>query len=348
MGMRRTVAAGVAVAAVLAVGGCGAAVESGQKSSAVGPAAAGAPTAGVPMAPGTVAGALPSGAPGAGATGGAGTAGGAPPAASGRAIAYTGRVDLETTSVEAAVQRAEQLATEQSGYVADESSSSGGSDQAGSQGAQLVVKVPSAAFSTTFDRLAALGTVLERSSQADDLTAKVVDVDSRVKSQQASVDRIRALMADAKTLAEVVSLESELTSREAALESLQSQQQALAGQTSLSTITVNIKQTRPATGVVAPKPARHTGFWGSVGGALGGGWHVLFTAVRILLMILAALAPFLLVLLPVGWLVLRRLRRTAAATAVTPGAGGPAAADDEAAGDGPQDPAKAEQGAATT
>jgi hypothetical protein len=224
-------------------------------------------------------------------------------------MAYTGTLNLEVGDLDAALGKAQALAVQQSGYVEHENS-------VGGANAQLVLRVPSASFAATLDQLAALGTVLGRSSQADDLTQQVVDTDSRVKSQQASVDRVRALMGEAKSLTEVLALESELSKREADLESLQRQQQQLASRTSLSTVTLELVQHR-ATGAAPAAPAR-PGFWGSIGHALAGGWHVLLAVLRGVLIGLAAVAPFLLLLSPLAWPVRRYLKRRRAAHPAAP------------------------------
>ncbi len=233
--------------------------------------------------------------------------------------------------------RARALAVQAGGYVGREAMSgsggSGGPAEDGPAGAvtgQIVLRVPSAAYQRTLDELAGLGRTVSRSSQADDLTQQVVDVTSRVQSQQASVERVRALMADATSLADIVSLESELGRRQADLESLQRQQQELASQTSLSTITLDLRRTEAA---VAPPAKKADGFWASVGSALSGGWHVLAAIVRGLLIAVAAFAPFLLVVAPVGavlWYVRRRRAAGRAPSRATSGS-----ASWPAPGDGP-------------
>jgi PBP1b-binding outer membrane lipoprotein LpoB len=293
-GRRGRALAGAALTGVLLLSGCSAA-ESGSSTSGARAADAAAPAAAPPKAAGTA---------GAGA-GQEKTTGSAAPgtdAAAGRAIAYTGRMTVESADPAAIAARARQLAVAAGGFVGGESESGGGT---GSYRAELVLRVPSAGYERMLDQLAALGTVLSRTSQADDLTQQVVDVESRVKTQQASVDRVRALLADAKSLADVVSLESELTRREADLESLRRQQQELSAQTSLSTITVDLQRTAAAP---APKAAPR-GFWASIGHGFAGGWHVLLTLLRALAIGFAVLAPFLVVLLPGAWLTRRWLRR---------------------------------------
>lgn len=287
--------AGAVTAVTVLLGGCSADRAGGAKASSADAAAPRAEGA----APAPAVGDAKSGAAGASA---------APEAkevALPRLIAYTAQLTLRSKEMRKTLTEAQDLAVAGGGYVSSEKS--GGKSVGGvPTDAQLTLKVPSAAYQQTLDRLAGLGEVLARSSQADDLTEQVADVDSRLKTQQASVDRVRKLMAEAKSLAEIVSLESELNRREADLESLQHRQQALSARTSLSTITLHVYG---ETAAPVPPKEKKTGFWESVGDALGGGWNALVTIVRGLLIAVAAVAPFLLVLAPVGAVAWWRLRR---------------------------------------
>ena len=68
-------------------------------------------------------------------------------------------------------------------------------------------------------------------------------MESRIKTQRASVARIRELMDQATKLSDVVTLEGELSSRQADLESLLAQQTSLKDRTSLATITLSLSET---------------------------------------------------------------------------------------------------------
>ncbi|MER7673758.1 DUF4349 domain-containing protein [Kitasatospora sp. NPDC096128] len=242
-------------------------------------------------------GAQPSGAP---------AAAGVGPVADTRLISYTAQLGLRAKDVGQVLGRARELTTASGGYVGGESVSGGGPDESG----QLTLKIPSTAYQQTLDQLAALGEVVSRKSQADDLTQQVADVASRVQTQQASVDRVRALMAQAKSLSDITSLEGELSRREADLESLQKQQKELSARTSYSTVTLDVRREAVApTPTPTPKP-EGKGFGDSVGSALGGGWHVLVAIGSALVVALAAVAPFLLVLGVPAALLYRYWRRT--------------------------------------
>ncbi|AUG80100.1 hypothetical protein CFP65_5396 [Kitasatospora sp. MMS16-BH015] len=299
VGVRRrtgTAVAGAALAAAALLAGC----SSASDHSSAGLAAR-APAA---QAPADAAGHQPAaGQP----TGGARPNTGPTVSAAARQLAYTAQLELRVADLAKAVRTAEQL-TQPDGYVAEEQVQEATPGSAGT--ARLTLKLPTAGYHQALEQLAGLGQVIGEHRQAEDLTQQLVDLDSRLKSQQASIERVRALMNSASSIADVVSLESELGHREADLESLQHQRQELAGQVALSTVTVSLS-TAAALVPPAPHPAR-TGFWHAVGSALDGGWQVLLTVLRGIVLVLAALAPFVLVLSPLGWAAwLVRRRRTA-------------------------------------
>jgi Domain of unknown function (DUF4349) len=134
------------------------------------------------------------------------------------------------------------------------------------------------------------------------VTAKLVDLNARLKTQRASVDRIRALMTQAKTLTDVTMLESELSRREADLESLESQQRELADLAALSTISVTLLGPEAA----LAKPAKPEG--GFLGG-LKSGWHAFVDSLRALLTVIGAVLPFAVAIGVPVWLVVYFLRR---------------------------------------
>lgn len=152
--------------------------------------------------------------------------------------------------------------------------------------------------------LSALGTVEASYRTSEDVTSQVADVDARLRTAAASLTRVRALMDKAVTIADVVTLEAELSRRQADLESLQAQQRVLADQTAQATVTVRlVDQQAP---VVSEK---ETGF---VAG-LAAGWAAFTGAMVVALTVIGALVPFLLVLVPIAllvWWLVRRSRPT--------------------------------------
>ncbi|MHB1472331.1 MAG: DUF4349 domain-containing protein [Dermatophilaceae bacterium] len=105
----------------------------------------------------------------------------------------------------------------------------------------LTLSVPADSLDTALDQISKqVGTVLRRTTSSQDVTAQYVDTQSRLKTMRASVDRVRALMAQAKDIGQVVALESEMSRRQADLESLESQLAALNTAVDRSTLAVSL------------------------------------------------------------------------------------------------------------
>ncbi|SHM77212.1 DUF4349 domain-containing protein [Actinacidiphila paucisporea] len=307
--------AALLLAGALGVAGCGA---SSDKSSSADKAAAPAAGARSGQQAGTSGGGssgsgADSGAVAQGSGGGSGTAPSAPSAGKGGRtpslaptyLVRTAELSVRTPRVEDALQQARTLVTRAGGYSGDEDTAV---DAAGHATSTIQLRVPPAAYDQLLDELGGLGTLLGRKVSVDDVTGQVVDVRSRVKSQQASVDRVRKLMDQASGLTDVVSLESELSTREAALEALEAQQASLMAQADLATVTLRLSEP-PVKAVVHKAPVKKKdGFWKTVGKALGGGWHAFYVTVRIVLVILAAVLPFL-ALGALTWVAVMLLRR---------------------------------------
>lgn len=203
---------------------------------------------------------------------------GAVPGAIGRDVVRTAQLTLQVADPAAATRSVRTAVAAAGGAVAEE--------QVDPTGAWLVVRVPAGGLDRLVDDLAVTGTVLARSGRTEDATEQLVDLDSRVATQQASVTRVRALLAQATSIGDIVSVESELARREADLDSLQRRLAALRDRVALSTLTVELR-TAPVAEPVPPAP----GF----GAGLGAGW----SGLRVIGMGLATAAGFVLPFLPV-------------------------------------------------
>jgi len=204
--------------------------------------------------------------------------GGGVPGAIGRDIVRTAQLTLQVADPTTATRGVRTAVAAAGGAVAEE--------QVDNTGAWLVVRVPAAGLDRLIDDLAATGTVLARSGRTEDATEQVVDLDARVATQQASVTRVRALLAQATSIGDIVSVEAELARREADLDSLQRRLATLKDQVALSTLTVELR-TAPAPTPATPPP----GF----GAGLGAGW----SGLKVIGSGLATAAGFLLPFLPV-------------------------------------------------
>jgi hypothetical protein len=188
-----------------------------------------------------------------------------------------------------------------------------GSDGHGSS-VTVTLRIPAGSYDDIMGRLGSIGTVTNEAEATEDVTSQLIDVSSRLQTMQASVDRLRALMTDAQSMKDVIALESELTQREADLESLERQQASLKDQVALSTITVTVNADAAKVATAAEPKVERAAF---VAGLIAG-WHGLQAVGRVVAAVAGALLPFLpaiAVVVALGWLGVRRTRRARAATA---------------------------------
>ncbi|GAB3590086.1 hypothetical protein GCM10027446_04070 [Angustibacter peucedani] len=225
----------------------------------------------------------------------------AAPAVTDQRVIRTADMAVRTKDVTAAAARVRTVAEAAKGFVADEKTTSSPPEpglpepeqRQGYSESVLTLRVPTTALDRVMGQVAETGTVLSRNQSSEDVSSTYVDVRSRVSSQTASVERVRALLARAANLGQVVQIESELSRREADLESLQAQLKSLEDRTALSTLTVSLT---PPTVVQPTPPAEQDGFLAG----LEGGWSALVAALTVLLTVLGALLPFAVVAALVG------------------------------------------------
>jgi hypothetical protein len=225
-----------------------------------------------------------------------------------RSVISSGTVSLAGEDVRATRQDVQRVVDAQGGEITDETTES--DSEGDTSYVRMVVRVPSRKFGETMSALEQVGVLRSSDRGSEDVTTQVIDNGARVRAQEASLRRVELLLADARDLKDVIWIESQLTGRQAELDSLKSQQSWLADQTSLSTITVDISTHQVVED--EPEEERPTGFLAG----LDGGAKAMGTLFTIVTTMVGALLPFAAVALVLGlpvWLVVRR-RRTASRT----------------------------------
>lgn len=214
-------------------------------------------------------------------------------------VIRTATLSVQVKNVPKALAAARTTTENAGGFVGKETTSR---DEEGREQTEVVLRVPVEKYDEVLAGLEGAGKLLERTANAQDVTDQVVDVESRIATQRASVARIRDLMDKATKLSDVVTLEGELSSRQADLESLLARQASLQDRTTLATITLSLSESP----VVKAEEDDDPG----VVDALAGGWDAFVTMLRWIVMAVAAVLPFLvgLALIVLVWLRLVRPR----------------------------------------
>ncbi|NLB46424.1 MAG: DUF4349 domain-containing protein, partial [Microbacteriaceae bacterium] len=157
--------------------------------------------------------------------------------ATGRSVISQGSIAISVADAKASAESVTLIAKGLGGYVESQNVSG---ESASTQGASLTIRVPASQFDVAFTELQSLGSVLEESRSAQDVTAQHVDLQARVAALQASVDRLTELMAGAATTSELIEAESALAARQADLDGLQAQLASLEDQVGEATIWVSL------------------------------------------------------------------------------------------------------------
>lgn len=159
--------------------------------------------------------------------------------------------------------------------------------------ATLVVRIPADDFDDVVSDLRELGDVTSLQLEASDVSQQRQDLDARIEALQASVDRLLALLADADDTGDLIVIESELTTRQAELDSLTTQRDWLGDQVDYSTLTVELLSEG-----IAPE-AGPGDFWSG----LAVGWDALVRFASALLVVAGVLLPWLGAALVIGGVV---------------------------------------------
>src|SRR5829696_3759327 len=166
-----------------------------------------------------------------------------------RSVIRTAELRVEVDDVPGASERALAVVEAAGGFLSGQRS-----DLSRDANAVLTFKVPPDAFLDALGDLADLGDLVERRVGSDDVTEQVVDLEGRLAATTASVDRLRALLADAADVPQVVAVEGELARREGELESLTGQLRSLRASVDLATVTVTLS---PPPGAAGRPGGRH-------------------------------------------------------------------------------------------
>ena len=179
--------------------------------------------------------------------------------------------------------------------------------------ARMVLNVPAKALDEVLTQLSRLGSVSYRSSQSEDVTDTYVDTRARIQPMRDGIARLSALLAKTTDLQQIITLETELTRRQADLDSLTQRLAQLDAMTTTSDVTVSLW-----TATTTAPPPLPSGNGITTG--LRSAWDSLLGSLTVVLTGLAALLPWLLVLVPLGLLALRlwRRREAGAAPATSP------------------------------
>jgi hypothetical protein len=206
-----------------------------------------------------------------------------PPLDAQRDVVKTASMTITVSNTSEAADKAAVLVEHADGRV-DSRSEDAGSER-GLARTSVVLRVPVAKLDGVVRELKTLGKVQNAETTSEDVTAQRVDLDARIKALQTSVDRLLAIMRDAKDPDALIKAEDALSERQAELDSLRAQRDQLGDRIDYSTVNV----TFVAEQIGGPAPQQYEGFTGQI----ERGWDALVSVLGNLVLLFGLLLPWL-------------------------------------------------------
>lgn len=225
------------------------------------------------------------------------------PGAMPRRIIYTAEVDLIVDRLSSAETVLLRLVNQYHGYVAtNEVAGSPGSPRRGT----WTVRVPVQRFEEFMLAVPKLGELQKVHRDSQDVGEEYADLQAQLSSKQTEEQRLLAHLRNSTAkLTDILAVEKELSRVRGEVERLQGRIRFLANRTELTTVTVTLSEVKEYL------PAERTTFTAQIGRTFHDSLKTMGDAAAALLLLLVALAPWLvlaaLVLVP-GWVVVRRRR----------------------------------------
>lgn len=185
------------------------------------------------------------------------------------------------------------LADTYGGYVVS-SSSQAQAEETVVRSGTITLRVPSASFNQALKAASALGVVKARQIDSQDVTQEYVDLKAQLTNTQAEALAMQNLLAQAKTVDDILRVRSVLTGLQQEIEQLKGRIQYLDEHTSYSTLTLNMYEAG------TPVATTTGGGWGFVQ-ALSDGLHNFVSSINSLVAWLGGALPGLALLALLVW-----------------------------------------------
>jgi len=212
-----------------------------------------------------------------------------------RMIIYNAFISLETSDIEGRLAKIRGLAESYGGYVASSSRSTYGTQVR----AEISIRVPKDKFQTAVQEIGTYGKVVDERTTSEDVTQQYIDLKARLNNLKKEEQRLHEILGMAKTVDEILRVESELARVRGETDSLQGQINYLEGNVEMSLISVTLTEPLP--------PFTPPGMdWGETFETAIMG---LFTVVRGLIILIVSLIPLALIGVPAYYVYRRRRRK---------------------------------------
>jgi hypothetical protein len=205
-----------------------------------------------------------------------------------RKLIKTGDLTFETSDVKITKGAVEVICKELNAYISNETQNNYGDRLQYAQ----TIRVPASLFDSLISRIEANAIKVEsKNIHTQDVTEEFIDVEARLKTKKELETRYKEILKQAKSVQDIVSIESQMATVRSEIESMEGRLQYLRSQVSFSTLNVSYFE------IIGTD----FGFASKVVRALGQGWDNLLS----FLIFIVNLWPFVVLISAFIWLVIR-------------------------------------------
>ncbi|MBL7871551.1 MAG: DUF4349 domain-containing protein [Cyclobacteriaceae bacterium] len=211
-----------------------------------------------------------------------------------RKLIRNGQLEFKTKDIKKAKVEIEKISKELNGYISGENENNYGDRLQYNQ----TIRVPADQFDNLIKQIEVLADKVENKGiNTQDVTEEFIDVEARLKTKKELESRYSEILKQAKTVADILAIESQIADVRSEIESMTGRLNYLKNQVSFSTLNLSYYQTI----------GTDFGFASKLVESLKGGWDNLLT----FLIFLINLWPFVIgiVVVVIWWLRRRKAKR---------------------------------------
>ena len=166
-------------------------------------------------------------------------------ALSNRKVVMTGTMEIQTIKFDRAVEGISKIVQQSGGYV-ENSSLSGNKAPNGNfvenRAANFILRIPNAKFQYIMSSMGSLGTIINKTTNGEDVTYQFFDNEARLKTLKVKEERILEILKKTKVMEDVLSAENELQNTIYEIENLTGTQKKLSNLVEFSTLTISVSE----------------------------------------------------------------------------------------------------------
>ncbi len=211
-------------------------------------------------------------------------------AESSRKLIRTVSVNAQTKKYDDFLAQVRQKVTDAGGYI--EQSSENNSASRDYRSASMTLRIPAGETDGLLGLIGALGTVTRQEENIKDVTLSYVDTESRLKALRAEEASLLAILAEAETVADIITVRDRLTEVQYEIESYESVLRTYDNQVDYATVSLYVTE-------VAVELPVNESVWGEIGGNLAEALVNIGNFFRGAFVFLVSALPYLLVFVAV-------------------------------------------------